>query len=55
MKTDMSYEVVYVVKNCKQMFSEHRVGKIVLSTRWRTVETEKNWRCAVQLLMTGLL
>ena len=41
-KTDKSWEVVYVIKKVRQLFSKHRVSKIVLSVRWSVVQTEKN-------------
>ena len=48
-KTNKSWEVVYVITKVKQLFSKHRVSKIVLSVWWRAVQTEKNVaRCAVR-------
>ena len=40
-KTNKSWEVVYVIENVRQLFSKHRVSKIVSSVWWRAVETEK--------------
>ena len=37
-KTDKSWEVVYVIK-VRQLFSKHRISKIVLLVGWRTVPT----------------
>ena len=44
-KTDKSWEVVYVIEKVRQLFSKHRVSKIVSSVWWRTGETEK--KCSV--------
>ena len=53
-KTNKSWEVVYVIK-VRQLFSNHRVSKIVLSVWWRAVRTEKNVVCcAVMSLMPAL-
>ena len=40
-KTSKSWEVVYVNKKVRQLFSKHRVSKIVSSVWWRSVQTEK--------------
>ena len=40
-KTSKSSEVVYVIKNVRQLFSKYRISKIVLSVWWRAVQTEK--------------
>ena len=40
-KTNKSWEAVYVIEKVKQLFSKHRVSKIVLSVVWRAVQTEK--------------
>ena len=36
-KTNKSWEAVYVIKKVRQLFSKHRVSKIVLSVWWRSV------------------
>ena len=38
-ETSKSLEVVYVIKKLRQLFSEHRVSKIVSSVWWRAVQT----------------
>ena len=40
-KTNKSREAVYVIRNVRQLFSKHRVSKIVSSVWWRLVQTEK--------------
>ena len=40
-KTDKSWEIAYVVEKVRQLFSKHRVSKIVSSVWWRAVQTEK--------------
>ena len=40
-KTNKSREVVYVIEKVRQLFSKHRVSKIVLLVWWRVVQTEK--------------
>ena len=40
-KTSKSWEVVYVIKKARQMFSKHRVSKIVSSVWWRAEQAEK--------------
>ena len=40
-KTNKSWEVVYVIKKVRQLFSKHRVSKIVLLVWWRAVQTER--------------
>ena len=40
-KTNNSWVVVYVIEKVRQLFSKHRVSKIVSSVWWRAVETEK--------------
>ena len=44
-KTNKSWEVVYVIKKVRQLFSKHRDSKIVSSLWWRAVQTEKNVVC----------
>ena len=44
-KTNMSWEAVYVIKKVWQLFSKHRVSKVVSSVWWRSVQTEKNVVC----------
>ena len=44
-KTNKSWEVVYVIVNVRQLFSNDRVSRIVLSVWWRAVQTEKNVVC----------
>ena len=39
--TYKSWEVVYVIKKVKQLFSKHRVSKIVSSVWWCAVQTKK--------------
>ena len=34
-------EVVYIIMKVRQLFSKHRVSKIVSSVWWRAVQTEK--------------
>ena len=40
-KTTKSWEVVNLIKKVRQLFSKHRVSKIVSSVCWRAVHTEK--------------
>ena len=40
-KTKKSLEVAYVIKKVRQLFSKHRVSKIVSSVWWRAVQTEE--------------
>ena len=48
-KTNKCWEVVYVIEKVRQLFSKHRVSKIVSSVWWRAVQTEKNVMfCAVK-------
>ena len=55
-KTSNFWEVVYVIMNVRQLFSKHRVSKIVLSVMWMAVQKRKNVVCCdVVLLMSGLL
>ena len=49
-KTNKSWEVVYIIEKVKQLFSKHRVSKIVSSVWWRAVQTEKNEVCCVLCL-----
>ena len=44
-KTNNSLEVFYIIEKVRQLFSKHRVSKIVLSVWWRVVQTEKNVVC----------
>ena len=39
--TTKSWEVVYLIKKVRQLFSKHRVSKIVSSVGWRAVQKEK--------------
>ena len=39
-KTNKSWEAVYIIE-VRQLFSKHRVSKIVLSVWWRAVQTKK--------------
>ena len=45
-KTNKSWEVVYIIEKVRQLFSKHRVSKIVSSVWWRAVQTEK-MKCVV--------
>ena len=45
-KTSKSYEVVYLIKKVRWLFSKHGVSWIVSSFGWRAVQTEK-MLCAV--------
>ena len=45
-KTNKSWEAVYIIEKVRQLFSKHRVSKIVLSVWWRVVQTEK-MKCVV--------
>ena len=38
-KTNKSLEVAYVIVKVKQLFSKHRVSKIVSSVWWRVAQT----------------
>ena len=40
-ETSNSWEVAYVIEKVRQLFSKHRVSKIVSSVWWRAVQTEK--------------
>ena len=40
-KINKSWEVVYIIEKVRQLFSKHRVGKVVSSVWWRAVQTEK--------------
>ena len=40
-KTNKSWEVVYVIEKVRQLFSKHRVSKIVSSDWRRAAQTEK--------------
>ena len=40
--TNKSWEAVYVNEKVRQLFSKHRVSKIVSSIWWRAVQAEKN-------------
>ena len=40
-KTSKYREAVYVIKKVRQLFSKHRVSKIVSSVWWRSVQTQK--------------
>ena len=37
-KTNKSWEAVCVIEKVRQLFSKHRVSKIVSSVRWREFE-----------------
>ena len=39
-KTNKYWEVAYVIKKVRQLFSKHRVSKTVSSAWWRAVQTE---------------
>ena len=39
-KTNKSWEAVYIIE-VRQLFSKHRVSKIVPSVWWRAVQTKK--------------
>ena len=41
-KTNKSWEVVYVIKKVRQLFCIYRVSEIVSSILWKAVHTEKN-------------
>ena len=38
-KTIMSWEVFNVIKKVRQLFSKHRVSKVVSMVGWRVVQT----------------
>ena len=38
-KTNKSWEVAYVIKKVRQLFSKHRVSEIVSSVWWSSVQT----------------
>ena len=40
-KSNKSWEVVYLMKKVRQLFSRDRVSKVVLSVGWREVQTKK--------------
>ena len=40
-KTNKSWEVVYVAKKVRQLFSKHRISKIVPLVGWMAVQTAK--------------
>ena len=40
-KTTKSWEAAYEIKKVRQLFSKHRVNKIVSSVGWRAVQTKK--------------
>ena len=40
-RTNKSWEVAYVIEKVRQLFSKHRVSKIVSSVWWWAVQTEK--------------
>ena len=42
-KTNISYEVVYVIKKVRQLFRKHRVRKIASSVWRRAEQTEIMW------------
>ena len=39
--TNKYWEVAYVIEKIRQLFSKHRVSKIVSSVWWRAVQTKK--------------
>ena len=47
-KTNKSREVVYVIEKVRQLFSKHRVSKIVLMVWWREVDRKNVVCCAVK-------
>ena len=44
-KTNKSWEVVYIIEKLRQLYSKHRVSKIVLLVWWRAVQTKKSVLC----------
>ena len=44
--TNKSWVVVYIIEKVRQLFSKHRVNKIVSSVWWRAVQTEE-MKCVV--------
>ena len=44
-KTNISWEVVYVIKKVRQLFRKCSVSKIVSSVCWREEQTEKYVVC----------
>ena len=44
-ETNKSWEAVYVIEKVRQLFSKHRVSKVVSSVLWRAVQTEKSVVC----------
>ena len=40
-KTNKSWEAVYVIEKIGQLFSKHRVSKVVSSVGWTAVQTDK--------------
>ena len=45
-RINKSWEAVYTIEKVSQLFSKHRVSKIVSSVWWRAVKTEK-MKCVV--------
>ena len=45
-ETNKSWEVVCVIEKVRQLFSKHRVSKIVSSVWWMAAQTEK-MKCVV--------
>ena len=54
-KISKSWEVVYVIKKVRQLFSKHRVSNIVLLVGWRAVKKKYIVCCTEELLMPALL
>ena len=54
-KTNKSWEVVYIIEKVMQLFSKHRVSKIVSSVWWRAVQIEKCRGLCYKELMPALL
>ena len=46
-KTNKSWEAVYVMEKVGQLFSKHKVSKIVLSVWWRAGYRQKKMKCVV--------
>ena len=44
-KTNKSWEVVYIIEKVRQLFSKHRVSKIVSSVWWNGGTDIKNEVC----------
>ena len=42
-KTNKSWEVVYVIKKVRQLYSKHGISKFVLSVGWKAAQTKKKY------------